>query len=182
MKKKFLVVGRSGSGKSSIVREVASQLDLKVVKSYTTRPPRPEELAGNTDHYFISDEEVEQFKDDMAAYTEINGYKYFATKSEVDQCDIYVIDPNGVEDLKSRCGDEFKFITIYIRTSPDIAKKRAEKRGDDPQVYQSRIEKEDSQFKKFEHDMPWQFHILNNHSFEEAVETMKKFIRTELHM
>lgn len=61
---KFLVVGRTASGKSSIVREVCKKLELKQVKSLTTRPPRDVELNNpDSDHYFVTDEEFESERD-----------------------------------------------------------------------------------------------------------------------
>lgn len=97
MDKKFLIVGRSSSGKTSIASAACSELGLKLVKSYTTRPPRNEKESINSkDHIFITEDDVEKYKDDIAAYTEINGYKYFTTMDQIDECDAYVIDPNGI--------------------------------------------------------------------------------------
>ena len=74
MKKKqiFLIVGRSGVGKSSIVKAVCDITGMTCVKSYTTRPKREDEK-DHTDHIFISEEEVEKYRDVMAAWTEIEG-------------------------------------------------------------------------------------------------------------
>ena len=56
MKKKqiFLIVGRSGVGKSSIVKAVCDITGMSCVKSYTTRPRREDEKE-HTDHIFISE-------------------------------------------------------------------------------------------------------------------------------
>lgn len=131
---KFLIIGRTASGKSSIARAVCNKLGLQLVKSYTTRPPREEEKkmsSKDTDHYFIDDMYMDEFisYDEIAAYTEINGYKYFVTKDILDKSDIYVIDPIGVDDLEKRCGDEYKFIKIYIRVNEQVAKQRFISRG-----------------------------------------------------
>lgn len=40
----FCILGRSASGKSTIAKEVAKQLGLTVVKSYTTSLPPPGKL------------------------------------------------------------------------------------------------------------------------------------------
>ena len=57
---KFLFVGRTATGKSSIAEAVSNKMGLRVVKSYTTRPPRESELFGRSDHYFVSDEEFDE--------------------------------------------------------------------------------------------------------------------------
>lgn len=184
MKKIILVVGRSASGKSSITREACNKLHLNLVKSYTTRPARPKELTGGSDHYFITEEEYETQKDqfNIVAYTEINGFKYFTTEDILNNSDVYVIDPKGIEYLKQHCSNNYQFVTVYIRTSPMAAKARAMSRGDDTSVFKNRTESEDAMFKKFEKEMPWQYHILNDGTFEEAVQKMERILRTELYI
>ena len=68
---------------------------LVPVKSYATRQPRPGETSENSDHIFISEEDVAGYENDMVAYTEINGAKFFVTHEILDKSDIYVIDPVG---------------------------------------------------------------------------------------
>ena len=71
----ILIIGRSGSGKDHLAREL-SKHGLKQVLSYTTRPPRrPDEDT----HIFIKPEESCNYKDKIAT-TEIAGCEYFATK------------------------------------------------------------------------------------------------------
>ena len=116
---KFLIIGRTASGKSSIAKAVCEKLGLNQVISYTTRPRRPKEK-DCVDHIFITEEDVEKYKDDIAAYTEINGYKYFTTYDVLDKSDVYVIDPIGVDNLKLKCGDQYRFIEIYIRVPKQL--------------------------------------------------------------
>lgn len=177
-KKKFLIIGRSCTGKSSLSREVCKRLGLRQVKSYTTRPMRPSENPETSDHYFISPEEVKNYKGSIAAYTEINGYQYFTTTDALEQCDIYVIDPNGVEDLRQRIGDRFELIPIYLRVPKSVAKRRAVQRKDG--LFDERLEKENEQFSQYEKDMPWYYHILNDGTFEEGVEKLERIIKKEL--
>lgn len=182
MDKKLLIVGRSSSGKTSIASTACYNLGLKLVKSYTTRPPRNEkEILNSTDHIFITEDDVEKYKDNIAAYTEINGYKYFTTMDQINECDAYVIDPNGIKSLKEHCGNLYDFCTVYVRTSPAIAKERAQRRGDGD-MFDSRIADEDAQFKQFEKDMDWDYHLLNNGSWEKAVNTMCKFMKKEFNL
>lgn len=182
-KKLFLFVGRTASGKSSIARAVCDIFDLKQVKSYTTRPMRPKEKENpnQCDHYFITDNEVPKYSNDMVAYTEINGYKYFTTKEVLLNSDIYVIDPVGIDYLKLHTNpNEFEFITVYFRVPKPVAKYRAKERGEDLEVFESRYESEDKQFKDFENHMAWDYHILNDHDFGNAVRQVEKIIKKEL--
>lgn len=176
MKKKqiFLIVGRSGVGKSSIVKAVCDITGMTCVKSYTTRPKREDEK-DHTDHIFISEEEVEKYRDDMAAWTEIEGNQYFTTKEILNNADFYIIDPAGVQKLKNTCWNEFGFQTVYIRTSQDKALERTKERGN--YSFEDRKSSENEQFTDFEKSQSWDYHLLNNGSFEEGVEKMLSIIK-----
>ena len=93
-----------------------------------------------------------------------------------------MIDPKGIEYLKKHCFNKYQFVTVYIRTSPMEAKARAMSRGDDTSIFKNRIESEDAMFKQFEKEMPWQYHILNDGTFEKAVQKMERILRTELYI
>lgn len=53
------VIGPSGGGKSSAVRLLAARAVLHVHPTWTTRPPRSDEVAGSIEHRFVSDEEFD---------------------------------------------------------------------------------------------------------------------------
>lgn len=176
---KFLIIGRTASGKSSITKEVCKKLGLTAVKSYTTRPMREDDKTIQ-DHIFISEDEVDQYKDDMAAYTEINGYKYFTTFDILDKSDIYIIDPLGADDLKLKCKGKYNFIEIYIRTPAKIAEARAKARGQDIRAFKSRWVEENLQFTEYENRHTFHYHLRNDRPFEESVNKVCKWIRYEL--
>lgn len=174
-----MFIGRTASGKSSIAKAVCEKMKLKQVISYTTRPMRPSEKDG-ADHIFIKDEDVNTYKDNIAAYTEINGYKYFTTFDVIDDSDIYVIDPKGIVDLKERCKDRYRFIEIYIRTPLKIAEARAKKRGDSLEEFKKRYVDEHQQFADYEMKHEFHYHLRNDRPFEESVERVCKWIQIEL--
>ena len=176
---KFLFIGRTASGKSSIAKAVCKRMRLTQVVSYTTRPMRKSEKNGS-DHIFITDEEVSQYEDDIAAYTEINGYKYFTTYDMIDKADIYVIDPIGVDNLKIKCGDRYEFIEIYIRTQQKLAEERARIRGDKLKDYKQRWVSENQQFTDYENRHTFAWHLRNDRPFEESVNKVCSWIQIEL--
>lgn len=57
----------------------------------------------HSDHIFISNEEYNKLQD-IAAETEINGCRYCTTVEVLNQCDFYVIDPDGIDYLKKEHG------------------------------------------------------------------------------
>lgn len=174
--KKFLIIGRTASGKTEISKEVSNRLKLKVVKSYTTRKKRN---IDDDDHIFINPEEVERYRDSMIAYTEINGCVYFVTYEMLDNSDIYVIDPQGAEYLRQSCND-FEFIEIYIRAPGVLSETYAKKRGDNISKYKQRHEAEDKQFTEYENKYGFHYHLLNVGTLSESVEKVCGWIQKEL--
>jgi guanylate kinase len=161
VKKIYCVVGRTGSGKDTLVSAVAKIHNMNVLRSYTTRPRR---FMEGDNHIFISEKEFEQYKDDIIAYTEINGFRYFCTKSQLEDTDFYIIDPNGIDYLrKALPPSEYDLIIIYIDLDYESRKKRATKqRRDEVEVFESRNFSEDHQFTRFEERGEWDYYIFND--------------------
>ena len=126
----FLIVGCSGSGKTTITEQLAMKYGLKSIQSYTTRPPRYD---GETGHTFISIEEFDKLTD-ICAYTEFAGNRYCATAEQVENNDLYVIDPNGIDyfikSYKGKKTPKIIFIDSDLTTRYDRMVKRAEDKGD----------------------------------------------------
>ena len=93
MKNIYLIVGCSGSGKTTITEQLEQKYGLKSIQSYTTRKPRYD---GESGHTFVSDEEFDKLTD-MVAYTEFAGNRYCAIAEQVENNDLYIIDPKGVD-------------------------------------------------------------------------------------
>lgn len=53
----LVVIGPSGSGKSSAVQELSRRGVVEVTPSWTTRPPRKGETSSSIEHKFVSEEE-----------------------------------------------------------------------------------------------------------------------------
>lgn len=176
---KFLFIGRTASGKSSIAKAVCEKMGLTQVVSYTTRPMRKSEKNGS-DHIFIPDEDVARYENDIAAYTEINGFKYFTTYDVIDKSDIYVIDPIGVDSLKIKCNDRYEFIEIYIRTPQKLAEERARIRGDKLKDFKQRWVSENQQFTDYENRHTFAWHLRNDRPFDESVNKVCSWIQIEL--
>ena len=108
----FLIVGESGSGKTTLVSALEKQRNLKSILSYTTRPSRSDNEYG---HIFVNNEAFSQLKN-IVAYDVYNGYKYGATAEQVDNHDLYVINPNGVDFFKKAYHGNKQIKVIYIKS------------------------------------------------------------------
>lgn len=180
---KFLFIGRTGAGKSVIAHSICEKLGLKQVKSLTTRPPRNEnEKNDSWDHYFVSNEEFDSIgnRKGFAAYTEINRNRYATTFDELDKSDVYVIDPAGVKILKEACGDQYKFIEIYIRVPYRLNEQRFIDRGGTKQEFKNRYDDESIQFAEYEKEQMFDYHLLNDKPLEESVDIVCEWIKKEL--
>lgn len=108
------IVGPSGSGKTEMSFFCKKEFGIPYIVSYTTRDKRPEEIDG-VDHYFVTPNDRPNV-DEMLAYTVYGGKEYWAKLPDKDTriCS-YVIDEDGLLNLKEKHSNKFKIIPIYIR-------------------------------------------------------------------
>ena len=156
MKSVFLIVGKSASGKDTLVNMLCKN-GYKQVCSYTTRPRRIGE--GET-HIFITPEEVNQYEKDMVAYTKIGTFQYFATRQQLEDADFYVIDPQGVKYMKQAMKD-IRLVTIYINLDDNSRFGFALKRQDNLGTLIKRFIDESEQFKEFALNGDYDYAITN---------------------
>ena len=125
----FLIIGCSGSGKTTITEQLEKRYGLKSIQSYTTRPKRYDDETGHT---FVTDDEFDKLTD-RVGYTEFTGNRYCATAEQVENNDLYIIDPKGVDFfMKAYKGSKTPkiiFINSDLTTRYERMKSRAEENG-----------------------------------------------------
>ena len=141
--KRFCIMGETASGKDTLTKKLCEDTGMKAIVSYTTRPRRTNE--GDT-HIFVDDSVYEQMKDNLAAYTEINGFRYWTTIEQIYDNDIYIIDPNGLETLENLGLEDIDICSIYINVPLEVRLERALYRGDSLEDFFSRNKSEMRQF------------------------------------
>lgn len=152
-------------------------ITLQEVISYTTRAMREGETNG-VEHIFITPEESKKIQenDTVLAYTKIGEFEYFVTDKVLTNKNLYIIDPNGIEYLRSKnINRDLK--VIYISVPNNIREDRAKSRSDYKTAYKKRAAAEDKQFSKFEKSEGWDKHIINI-DFETAKTEMIEYIET----
>lgn len=122
----ILLVGRSGSGKTALANYLHDQYGWNAVASYTTRQPRYESETG---HIFVNDREFDQLQN-IVAYTEFDGHRYCATADQIDQCDLYVVDVDGVKTLQERYCGSSRIMPVFVDASTGVCMRRMLDRGD----------------------------------------------------
>lgn len=144
-----MIIGRSGCGKDTLAYCLTKNHGLNQLISTTTRPPR---YTGEATHVFVSEDEANRMTKRVAE-TVIDGYQYFATKKQLNECDIYVIDPKGLGDVCERAPDT-DLCVVYVKASTVVRRQRAIDRAEDKdeaaRVFDSRHADEDGMFSDFE--------------------------------
>ena len=180
MKNKTIITiaGRTAAGKSIIAKKLAERLGLTVLKSYTTRAPRPDEIANpaDADHIFVSEAEYDKLTD-IIAETCINGNRYCTTKEILKDSDCYVIDPDGLSYLKKNLEPGFRLAQFYVYADEDIRKKRFMERGKSESEFRVRSDAEDKQFADYEDEHGYDIIIFNNDNIEDAVDIMESYVK-----
>lgn len=171
----FCVIGHTACGKSTITRLAAQKLNMKVLKSYTTRKPRKDEISNDdADHTFIDASEVSKYKDDMVAYTDRVGYCNFMTKQLLMDSDFCIINPSGYYELKDKIKQlqlDINLVAIYITVPYMRIKERAKKRGD-LKSWEENYNNEAQEFRDFEKSDAIDYRILNDMCLNESVDRM----------
>ena len=136
MKNFYLVVGLLGAGKDSLINAVQKTIPMKLLKSYTTRPPRYD---GEDTHTFINKEEYDSLHNKLATF-DLNGVYYCSTEEQVVNSDIYVIDNEGARQFLNNYRGDKPIKIIYIDAPSELRKQRMIKRGDNENDIHKRIE------------------------------------------
>lgn len=180
MKNKTIITiaGRTAAGKSIIAKKLAERLGLTVLKSYTTRAPRPDEIANpaDADHIFVSEAEYDKLTD-IIAETCINGNRYCTTKEILKDSDCYVIDPDGLSYLKKNLEPGFRLAQFYVYADEDIRKKRFMERGKSESEFRVRSDSEDKQFADYEDEHGYDIIIFNNGNIEDTVDIIESYVK-----
>lgn len=109
----LIVTSPSGAGKTTLVRRLlASQSDLALSVTYTTRAPRPGEEDGR-DYHFVDRARFDVMIADgvFAEWAEVHGNRYGTSLTRVEEARrthrglVFVIDHQGARQIKARLPD-----------------------------------------------------------------------------
>jgi guanylate kinase len=142
----FIITAPSGTGKTTLLKPLmAADPRLRFSISYTTRPPRPEEVDGQ-DYFFVSPAEFRRLReaDALVEWVEQFGYEYGTSREWVLEMGqkgadlIFDLDTRGARALKT----QFPQGTWIFILPPSLAelKRRLQRRGSlDPQELDRRL-------------------------------------------
>lgn len=155
----IIIVGKSGSGKDSVVKKLTNFYDYKKIVTWTTRPMRPKEMQDVTYHF--TDEETfeekieEGFFAEWKKYESIEGTWYYGTAlldlTTFNENKIIILTPDGYQDIKDIIGKDT--LTVYLKSKNRILKSRLKKRGDNPKEIKRRLRHDKKDFKGIEKEV-----------------------------
>lgn len=151
----LVIMGKTASGKDSVVNKLINEHGYKRIVTYTTRPMRDNEI-GVTYHFISQSEFVEKTKSGFFAeyrmYSTVDGVWYYGSAKEdylnADDKTVVILTPDGYENIISAIG--YKPSLIYLYANNETIRVRLKKRGDKKEEAERRIIADNADFKGVE--------------------------------
>ena len=186
--KLFCILGKSASGKSTILHEVLSKLEIPVLISQTTRKPRENEVQGVDYNFVDMDTFDEDFKDENILEYDVfridslkETWVYYTKKSDLllDKISqIKIVSPVGLSQLMSHKELRDNIVSIFIDCPDKLRQKRYLSRSISPDSVNDRFSRDEKNFQHLFTD----YIVINdeNTSIHEASNQVIDIIQKEL--
>lgn len=168
----LVLLGESGTGKTTIANRLKEKYGLRTLLSYTTRPRR---RGKDHDHTYVTLGEYLMIKDKVAE-NKYSGYFYCATKEQVEESDVYVCDCEGIRMLKDRYHGDKKIIVIRLTTTREERIRRMEK---DKRTSQTILLRDLYDKEAFKYADMLGDYFMDNDDLEETVDTIYRLYKQE---
>ena len=178
----FIISAPSGTGKTTLVRELIHQLPgLRFSVSFTTRLPRPDEREGE-DYHFVSHSTFQKMveKNEFLEWAEVLGNRYGTPRPDLKQMElegvdlILDIDTQGAKKVTKKIAQP---VLIYLLPpSLRVLRERLINRGVDSL---ERVKFRLSNAKKDMEEAYGYHYVIVNDSIEDALEKLRSIIVAE---
>lgn len=152
----LVILGKTASGKNTIVNELVKNYGFKQLVTYTTRPKRKGEIEDVTYHYISLEEfkkkDREGFFAETAYYSPASGgeWAYGTSLEDLENADnktVVILNPNGFYSIAGTPYENpYCIQSVYIRAKDSILYERLGKRGDTAREAARRISSDREDF------------------------------------
>jgi guanylate kinase len=144
--KRLVIVGSAGAGKDHLRKKLQAR-GYKYGVSYTSRPPRDNEVYG-VDYHFLTKEVFEDMieKDMFYEHVSFNGWHYGTSREQFDTDDVFIMTPSGISLLSAE--DRNNSFIIYLDIPLVVRRERLMLRNDADKV-DRRLEADQIDFADF---------------------------------
>lgn len=177
----LIVLGKTASGKDTIVNELVSKHGFKKVVTYTTRPMRKKEIPDVTYHYISEQEFLEKvqkgFFAEYKAYKTEEGIWYYGSAiqdyTNADEKCVIILTPSGLKDILKL---KIEFSSIYVYANNLTIKERLVKRGDRKEEAERRLKQDNIDFKSVENMVDKIIYNNSNDSIDNVVNKLLAYL------
>ncbi len=178
----FVVSGASGTGKTTLCREMVKVFpDLKFSISHTTRPRRPGDEEGR-DYFFVSPEEFQRMIDrgDFVEWAEIYGHRYGTSQGMLQEARargmdlILDIDVQGAAQLKQKNLPGI-FVFLFPPSMTELKRRLMDRRTEGKEALSERLRKARDEIA----EARWYDYLLTNDDLETAKQQLRSIITAE---
>lgn len=146
---RIILVGKAASGKDYARKLLEEHMGMQYQVSYTTRPPRANEIH-EKDYFFLSESEFKTMidQDEWYEYVVFNGWYYGTTKEQFNKSGgVFIMTPTGLFHL-SEAGRK-ESLVFYFEIDEEIRKERIGMRLGNADSVERRLEADRQDFANF---------------------------------
>lgn len=177
-----ILIGKTASGKDSILNKLVNEHGYMKTTTFTTRPMREGEIQDITYH-FITDEEFDKkvnegfFAEYKTYNTAFGVWKYGSSKESYVKSDnktVIILTPDGYRDILEALDE--KPTAIYIYANNQTIKERLKKRGDNKEEAERRLLHDNEDFNGVENMVDKIVYNNKSNNIDDVVNTILRYL------